>query len=71
MSKKKINRNTNLEHLNKINLLNKKINKLRKTIIRLLHDDIMEIKNTSIAYNYEKLLKAEQQRNVLNNKLKK
>ena len=71
MSKKKINRNTNLENLNKINLLNKKINKLRKTIIRLLHDDIMEIKNTSIAYNYEKLLKAEQQRNVLNNKLKK
>ena len=71
MSKKKIKRNTNLEYQNKINILDKKISKLRKTIIRLLHDDIMEIKNTSISYNYEKLLKAEQQRNTLNNKLKK
>ena len=71
MSKKKTKKNTTLEILNKINVLNRRINKQRKKVINNLKTSLDSIGDSILKNESEKLDKLERDRNILNNKLKK
>ena len=71
MSKKKTNKNTTLEILNKINVLNRRINKQRKKVINNLKTSLDSIGDSVLKNESETLDKLERDRNILNNKLKK
>ncbi len=71
MSKKKTKKNTTLEILNKINVLNRRINKQRKKVINNLKTSLDSIGDSVLKNESEKLDKLERDRNILNNKLKK
>ena len=71
MSKKKTSKNTTLEILKKINVLNKMINKQRKTVIANLKSTLENIENPVLVNESTKLDKLERERIMLTNKLKK
>ena len=71
MSKKKTKKNTTLEILNKINVLNRRINKQRKKVINNLKTSLDSIGDSVLKNESEKLDKLERDRNILNNKIKK
>ena len=71
MSKKKAKKNTTLEILNKINILNRRINKQRKSVINNLKTSLDSIGDSVLKNESETLDKLERDRNILNNKLKK
>ena len=71
MSKKKTSKNTTLEILKKINVLNKRINKQRKTVIANLKSTLENIENPVLVNESTKLDKLERERIMLTNKFKK
>ena len=71
MSKKKTSKNTTLEILKKINVLNKRINKQRKSVITNLKSSLETIENPVLVNESTKLDKLERERIMLINKLKK
>lgn len=71
MSKNKAKKNTTLEILNKINILNRRINKQRKKVINNLKTSLDSIGDSVLKNESETLDKLERDRNILNNKLKK
>tara|TARA_R100000655_G_scaffold3833_3_gene12723 strand:+ start:45 stop:260 length:216 start_codon:yes stop_codon:yes gene_type:complete len=71
MSKKKTQTNTSLEILKKINVLNKRINKQRKSVITNLKSSLETIENPVLVNESTKLDKLERERIMLINKLKK
>tara|TARA_R100000664_G_scaffold9545_1_gene15980 strand:- start:3840 stop:4055 length:216 start_codon:yes stop_codon:yes gene_type:complete len=71
MSKKKTQTNTSLEILKKINVLNKRINKQRKSVINNLKSSLETIENPVLVNESTKLDKLERERIMLINKLKK
>tara|TARA_Y100001963_G_C6746502_1_gene431882 strand:+ start:230 stop:445 length:216 start_codon:yes stop_codon:yes gene_type:complete len=71
MSKKKINKNNTLDVLNKINVLNKRINKQRKKVINNLKTSLESFNDSVLKKESESLDKLERERNMLINKLKK
>ena len=71
MSKKKTQTNTSLEILKKINVLNKRINKQRKSVITNLKTSLESFNDSVLKKESESLDKLERERNMLINKLKK
>ena len=69
MSKKKITRNNNLNSQNKINVLNKRINKQRKKIINELKENIASGLIELGREDFQKLEKLELERNKLQQRI--
>tara|TARA_R100000664_G_C2753958_1_gene141443 strand:+ start:201 stop:422 length:222 start_codon:yes stop_codon:yes gene_type:complete len=69
MSKKKITRNNNLNAQNKINVLNKRINKQRKKIINELKENIASGLIELGREDCQKLEKLESERNKLQQRI--